>query len=98
MSGKVQSPITPTSKTLEMIKQVEAESPKDAAKVESQGSASVAVPLKNIQLEWRAKPKSSSKKDKPKETNERRLAARQKQIDIGKATVGYKNFIAQVPK
>jgi hypothetical protein len=51
--------------------------------------------VKNVNLEWRPK---SAKKEKPRETDEKRLSARQKQIDIGKSTTGYKNFITQVPK
>ncbi|EAL68748.1 hypothetical protein DDB_G0277383 [Dictyostelium discoideum AX4] len=40
----------------------------------------------------------SPKKTPLKETDPKRLAARQRQIDIGKMTAGYKNYIALVPK
>ena len=35
---------------------------------------------------------------KPLETDGRKLAARQRQIDIGKETVGYKNYIKDVKR
>ncbi|KAF2070220.1 hypothetical protein CYY_008466 [Polysphondylium violaceum] len=41
---------------------------------------------------------ASAKKQPAREADPKRLAARQRQIDIGKMTVGYKNFIEQVPK
>jgi len=44
--------------------------------------------------EWRVKP---TKKQKPKEVDQKRLAARQKQIDIGMNTDGYRRFIESVP-
>jgi histone RNA hairpin-binding protein len=53
-----------------------------------------AVP-KVITLEWKPK---KVKKLKPRETDPKRLASRQKQIDIGKNTIGYKEYIAKVPK
>ncbi|KAN0022894.1 hypothetical protein ACTFIU_005635 [Dictyostelium citrinum] len=40
----------------------------------------------------------SPKKTPLRETDPKRLAARQRQIDIGKMTAGYKNYIALVPK
>jgi len=40
--------------------------------------------------EWRVKP---ARKQKPREEDQRRLAARQKQINIGMNTIGYKRFI-----
>jgi len=40
--------------------------------------------------EWRVK---KIKKEKPREQDERRLSARQKQIDIGMNTVGYQKFL-----
>ncbi|KAM9965777.1 hypothetical protein ACTFIR_005951 [Dictyostelium discoideum] len=46
-----------------------------------------------------ATPTNESPKKTPlKETDPKRLAARQRQIDIGKMTAGYKNYIALVPK
>lgn len=33
-----------------------------------------------------------------KESNENRLKQRQKQIDMGKATLGYQNYIQKIPK
>jgi hypothetical protein len=36
--------------------------------------------------------------EKPKETDQTRIAARLKQIAFGKNTVGYDNYIAEVPK
>lgn len=47
-----------------------------------------------MNLEWR---KKSAKKSKPKETDQRRLAARQKQIDIGMNTPGYQRFVELFP-
>jgi len=47
-----------------------------------------------VALEWRVK---KIRKPKPRETDPRRLAARQKQIDIGLNTVGYKCFLEMVP-
>ena len=35
---------------------------------------------------------------KPLETDDRKLATRQRQIDIGKETVGYKNYIKDVKR
>jgi len=49
----------------------------------------------NLSLEWR--PKKTPKKVKPRESDVRRLAARQKQIDIGMNTVGYQRFCEAVP-
>jgi len=49
----------------------------------------------NLSLEWR--PKKIPKKVKPRETDVRRLSARQKQIDIGMNTVGYQRFCDSVP-
>ncbi|KAK5578013.1 hypothetical protein RB653_002963 [Dictyostelium firmibasis] len=40
----------------------------------------------------------SPKKTPLRETDPKRLAARQRQIDIGKMTAGYKNYIVLVPK
>lgn len=48
----------------------------------------------SVSFEWRAK---KVKKQKPREQDSRRLAARQKQIDIGMNTVGYKRFTESVP-
>lgn len=48
----------------------------------------------NLSLEWRVK---KIKKTKPRETDARRLAARQKQIDIGVNTPGYLRFMELVP-
>ncbi|KAN0035723.1 hypothetical protein ACTA71_005011 [Dictyostelium dimigraforme] len=46
-----------------------------------------------------ATPTAESPKKTPlRETDPKRLAARQRQIDIGKMTAGYKNYIALVPK
>jgi len=45
-------------------------------------------------MEWRIK---KMKKQKPREQDARRLAARQKQIDIGMNTPGYKKFTETVP-
>jgi len=49
----------------------------------------VAVPTKEIKLEWRAKPQKP-KKVKPRETDAKRLGARQKQLNIGMNTPGFK--------
>jgi len=52
-----------------------------------------------MSLEWRIKKEKAQKKNsKAKETDIKRLAARQKQIDIGMSTAGYKAFIEQVPQ
>jgi len=53
-----------------------------------------AIPAVNIKLEWRTK---QTKKPKPKETDAKRLASRQKQIDIGMNTVGYQKYMEVVP-
>jgi len=53
-----------------------------------------AIPAINIKLEWRTK---QTKKPKPKETDAKRLASRQKQIDIGMNTVGYQKYLELVP-
>lgn len=39
-----------------------------------------------------------SPEERPRETDERRLAGRQKQIDYGKNTKGYENYLALIPK
>jgi len=64
-----------------------------------------------MRREWRLKPYSDEienyaqikkslkdRKEKPKESDEHRLSQRQKQIDYGKNTVGYENFIKLIPK
>jgi len=64
-----------------------------------------------MRREWRLKPNIDEtensaqnkktlkdKKEKPKESDEHRLSQRQKQIDYGKNTVGYENFIKLIPK
>lgn len=43
-------------------------------------------------------PKLASKPSTERETDPRRLAQRQKQIDLGKNTMGYQNYIAAFPK
>eukprot|EP01118_Nematostelium_gracile_P020410 TRINITY_DN9884_c0_g1_i2.p1 TRINITY_DN9884_c0_g1~~TRINITY_DN9884_c0_g1_i2.p1 ORF type:complete len:292 (-),score=93.16 TRINITY_DN9884_c0_g1_i2:42-917(-) len=43
-------------------------------------------------------PKPKERKEKQKETDEKRLASRQKQIDIGMNTVGYRRFLESVPE
>jgi len=53
-----------------------------------------AVPATNVKLEWRTK---QTKKPKPRETDAKRLASRQKQIDIGMNTVGYQKYLELVP-
>jgi len=50
---------------------------------------------KLITLEWQPK---RVKKVKPRETDVKRLASRQKQIDIGMNTPGYKEFLSQKSK
>jgi len=66
----------------------------------------------SLKREWRQKPntvdeetvtlsknlKKIDKKEKPKESDEHRLSQRQKQIDYGKNTVGYENFVKLIPK
>jgi len=72
----------------------------DLEKVPSNGSplriSSAMEPISptTIALEWRIK---KLKKSKAKETEPKRLAARQKQIDIGLNTPGYKRFCELVP-
>jgi len=63
-----------------------------------------------MRREWRLKPSDETenyaqikkslkdRKEKPKESDEHRLSQRQKQIDYGKNTVGYENFIKLIPK
>lgn len=48
--------------------------------------------------EWRIKAvQKTPRTPKPKESDEKRLAARQKQIDIGMNTEGYRKYLEQVP-
>jgi len=60
-----------------------------------QSTQSSAVSSHVIKLEWKPK---KVKKEKAKEVDERRIAQRQKQLDIGKNTPGYARYLEAVPK
>lgn len=60
---------------------------------DSPSSSSTPPPL-TLNLEWRVK---KVRKQKPREEDPKRLAARQRQIDIGKNTPGFKRFCELVP-
>jgi len=57
--------------------------------------AEMDLATQQLKLEWIPKTK---KEPKSKESNEQRLTARQKQIDIGKNTVGYQRYRELLPK
>jgi len=62
--------------------------------VETVPAVVIAEPKQETSIERKSKDKKP-KKEKARETDERRLVARQKQLDIGKNTIGYKKYAEQ---
>jgi len=68
--------------------------PSRSSKIAPSSSASD-IEAPSCDASWRSTKKDKAvKKDKPKESDERRLAARQKQLDIGMNTDGYRRYMS----
>jgi len=86
--------ISPRGKTATTVNYAYHDLPPVGSSERSIGANSSVDAPSMVSLEWRAK---KPRKEKPREHDSRRLAARQKQIDIGMNTVGYKRFCELVP-
>jgi len=72
-------------------------SPASKSKKSSSKSSRVAITESSSSIESSSIKSKKIKKEKPRELDEKRIAARQKQIDIGMNTDGYRRFTSSVP-